>query len=108
METNTQKLETDFIRNSNRDSDILNHKLEPCFAKTETGCDCLDEKNCNGCSFYKTKYKFNLDRERTLNRISALPKEKQEQLTEYIKTARNAEYLRLWRKQQREEKLCTI
>lgn len=40
-----------------------------CFAEFEDGCAVLKEKNCNGCSFYKTVEKFEKDRRKSNERL---------------------------------------
>lgn len=53
-----------------------------CFAHKRNSCTALKVKQCEGCSFYKTKEQFELDQQKALERIRSLDVEKQEHIFE--------------------------
>jgi len=53
-----------------------------CFAYKRNSCTALKIKQCEGCSFYKTKEQFELDQQKTLERIRGLDVERQEHIFE--------------------------
>lgn len=58
-----------------------------CFAYKRNSCTALKVKQCDGCSFYKTKEQFELDQQKALERILSLDAERQKHIFEkYYKT----------------------
>ena len=53
-----------------------------CFAYKRNSCTALKVKQCEGCSFYKTKEQFELDQQRALERIRSLDAKTQERIFE--------------------------
>ena len=51
-----------------------------CFAYKRNSCTALKVKQCEGCSFYKTKEQFELDQQRAMNRILSLGAEQREHI----------------------------
>ena len=43
-----------------------------CFAYARARCKILNERKCEGCSFYKAKEQFINDRQQALDRIHSL------------------------------------
>ena len=52
-----------------------------CFANKRNRCTALKVKQCEGCSFYKTKEQFELERQKVLKRIFALDVAKQKHIS---------------------------
>lgn len=53
-----------------------------CFAYKQNSCTALKVKQCEGCSFYKTKEQYELDRQKALERIRSLDAERQKYILE--------------------------
>jgi hypothetical protein len=53
-----------------------------CFAYKRNSCTALKVKQCEGCSFYKTKEQFELDQQQALKRIRSLDAERQKHIFE--------------------------
>jgi len=46
--------------------------MQDCFAYKHNRCTALKVKQCEGCSFYKTKEQYHLDKQRAMERILSL------------------------------------
>ncbi|MCM3761051.1 hypothetical protein M3212_09665 [Alkalihalobacillus oceani] len=46
--------------------------MEDCFAYKRNSCTALKVKQCEGCSFYKSKVQYRLDQKKALARIYTL------------------------------------
>ncbi len=53
-----------------------------CFAFKRNGCTALKVKDCDGCSFYKTKEQYEMDQQKALIRIYTLNITKQKHISE--------------------------
>jgi hypothetical protein len=53
-----------------------------CFAYKRNSCTALKVKQCEGCSFYKTKEQFEMNQRKALERIRTLDVEKQQRIFE--------------------------
>jgi hypothetical protein len=53
-----------------------------CFAYKHNGCTALKVKQCEGCSFYKTKEQYQLDRQLAMEKILSLDKRLQGHINE--------------------------
>jgi hypothetical protein len=53
-----------------------------CFAYKRNSCTALKVKQCEGCSFYKTKEQFELGQQKALERIRSLDAERQKHIFE--------------------------
>ena len=53
-----------------------------CFAYKHNGCTALKVKQCEGCSFYKTKEQYQLDRQLAMEKILSLDKRLQDHSNE--------------------------
>jgi hypothetical protein len=51
-----------------------------CFAYKHNGCTALKVKQCEGCSFYKTKEQYQLDRQLAMEKILSLDKRLQDHI----------------------------
>lgn len=60
-------------------------RVEDCFAYTNRGCKALKVRNCEGCSFYKTKEVAEAGRIKVMERIMSLDKNKREHIIETYK-----------------------
>jgi len=47
-------------------------RVEDCFAYTNRGCKALKVRNCDDCTFYKTKEEFDEGQRKALERIKTL------------------------------------
>ncbi len=56
--------------------------MKDCFAYKHNGCTALKVRNCEGCSFYKTKERYQLDRQLAMERILSLDKRLQDHINE--------------------------
>jgi hypothetical protein len=56
--------------------------MEDCFAYKHNGCTALKVKQCDGCSFYKTKEQYELNQQKVLERIYTLDADKQKHILE--------------------------
>ena len=56
--------------------------MKDCFAYKRNSCIALKVKQCEDCSFYKTKEQYLLDQEKALERIRGLDAKKQKHIFE--------------------------
>lgn len=56
--------------------------MRDCFAYVNGKCSALETKDCDGCSFYKTKEQYEMDRQKALERIRSLNVERQKYIFE--------------------------
>lgn len=59
--------------------------MDKCFAENKGRCMALKVKNCNGCVFYKTKDEAEEGRNKAIERIMSLDKEKRDYIIETYK-----------------------
>lgn len=56
--------------------------MQDCFAYKHNSCTALKVRQCEGCSFYKTKEQYELDRQKAIERIRSLDAKRQEHIFE--------------------------
>ncbi|WP_296972593.1 hypothetical protein [Tepidanaerobacter sp. EBM-38] len=52
--------------------------MQDCFAYKHNSCTALKVRQCEGCSFYKTKEQYELDRQKAIEKILSLDEDKRD------------------------------